>query len=491
MAVAALVVSLHAPDVRADKHVEWCQTQVKWSAKARTTARVDGTCPTQGTCDLPTVRDASIPDASTPIVTVCIKFNVFADNDGTNPAASQADVDAQLVQLNADFLPSGVEFVASTEFINDTTFRNLADSEIFAMKSAYADNPTEQLNVYVVNIEAMFIGLGTFAWDPDATTAQGGILVDDTFFGAGQKTLTHEVGHNLGLWHTHHGVSEVALCSACYERADGADGDTTGDFASDTAPTPSSFACAPPPGSDSCSGGISWGPTDPQNYMSLAADSCYTEFSPQQFGRMHCWMDAELTGWFCGVRGGCCVGEACSIQTPEECAALMGVYLGDGSDCEGTPTVYSDTFTEPIPDGGGPGNPATRTITVPDSLTMEDVNVSLDVTHTWIGDLIVTLAHGGTTVTIVDRPGIPPPGFGCNSNDLDIILDDEGTGGAVETLCGPSDNSLTPTSPPNYTPNQALSAFDGMDAAGTWTIAVSDNAGGDSGTLNAWSIRLT
>ena len=155
MAVAALVVSLQAPNVRADKHVEWCQTQVQWSAKVRTTARVDGTCPTQGTCDLPTVRDASIPDASTPIVTVCIKFNVFADNDGTNPAASQADVDAQLVQLNADFLPSGVEFVASTEFINDTTFRNLADSEIFAMKSAYADNPTEQLNVYVVNIEAM------------------------------------------------------------------------------------------------------------------------------------------------------------------------------------------------------------------------------------------------------------------------------------------------------------------------------------------------
>lgn len=28
-------------------------------------------------------------------------------------------------------------------------------------------------------------------------------------FGAGQMFLTHESGHNLGLWHTHHGVFEV------------------------------------------------------------------------------------------------------------------------------------------------------------------------------------------------------------------------------------------------------------------------------------------
>ena len=36
-----------------------------------------------------------------------------------------------------------------------------------------------------------------------------GLWMNAFFFGAGQKTLSHEAGHNLGLWHSFHGVSEV------------------------------------------------------------------------------------------------------------------------------------------------------------------------------------------------------------------------------------------------------------------------------------------
>ena len=46
--------------------------------------------------------------------------------------------------------------------------------------------------------------------------------------GAGGKTMSHEMGHCLGLWHTHHGVDEVSECGSCYERADGLNGDITG-----------------------------------------------------------------------------------------------------------------------------------------------------------------------------------------------------------------------------------------------------------------------
>ena len=33
--------------------------------------------------------------------------------------------------------------------------------------------------------------------------------------------------------------------------------------------------------------------------------------------------------------------------------------------------------------------------------------------------------------------------------------------------------------------------FDGLDSAGDWTLVVSDQVGGDTGTLDAWSLRFT
>jgi subtilisin-like proprotein convertase family protein len=420
-----------------------------------------------------------------------IHFNVFCNTDGTTCAATQASVDAQVVQLNADFAPSKIEFCYTTEFINNTTYRQFADSEETAMKNAYADLPGTQLNVYVVNITAGYLGVGTFPWDADALGNLGGLIIDDNWFGSGQKTLTHEVGHCVGLWHTHHGVSEVTACSACYERADGLNGDTTGDFAGDTAPTPTNFNCTGPGGTDSCSA-TAWGLTDPQNYMGYAPDSCYTEYSPHQFGRMHCWSEQVLTVWGCGPiipDGGCCVAQSCSIQTLAACTTAGGTYLGDNTDCAGTPGLahtYSGTANLAIPDGGGSANPATHTITVPDSFTIGDVDVRNTVTHTWVGDVSVTLQHGTTTVTLVDRPGYAGSGFGCSADNFsNIALDDEGTL-SIEGQC-----VTNLTSPPNYTPNAALSAFDGQNSSGTWTLRVYDSATSDTGTFNSWSVVIS
>jgi subtilisin-like proprotein convertase family protein len=185
--------------------------------------------------------------------------------------------------------------------------------------------------------------------------------------------------------------------------------------------------------------------------------------------------------------GACCsAGGACSLTTESNCDAIGGVYVGDNTDC-GSETQVGSATSSPavaIPDNNPLG--VSDTLNMGASFSIQDVNISLDVTHTWVGDLIVTVEHLGTTVTIMDRPGVPASTFGCGEDNLDIVLDDEGSGGAIEAQCSPGLSS-----PPGYAPNNPLSAFDGLDSAGNWTITISDNAGADTGTLNSWTVTFS
>jgi subtilisin-like proprotein convertase family protein len=125
-------------------------------------------------------------------------------------------------------------------------------------------------------------------------------------------------------------------------------------------------------------------------------------------------------------------------------------------------------------------------VTVATTGALTDLNVSLNVTHTFVGDLAFTLTHvdTGTSARFVDRPGVPVLGqFGCSGNDIDATLDDEAAS-PVESECAPS----VPTISGSFVPNVLLAAFDGEDLSGTWQLNVSDNAGQDLGTLNEWCL---
>ncbi|WP_432410228.1 proprotein convertase P-domain-containing protein [Rasiella sp. SM2506] len=180
---------------------------------------------------------------------------------------------------------------------------------------------------------------------------------------------------------------------------------------------------------------------------------------------------------------------------------------GNSVDCTMNVTVTDDEAPEILcvgapPSGAGtatttPGtaipdsNPAglTTTLDITDDFNITDLDVDLDISHTWVGDIIVTLTapDGTTSATIVDRPGAPATGtFGCSGNDILATLDDEAAT-AVEDECGGG----VPTIAGSFIPNEALSVFDGISTLGTWTLNVSDNGGGDTGTLNAWSLNYT
>jgi subtilisin-like proprotein convertase family protein len=125
-------------------------------------------------------------------------------------------------------------------------------------------------------------------------------------------------------------------------------------------------------------------------------------------------------------------------------------------------------------------------IVVDGSLDVDDLNVRLDITHSWVGDLVVRLTHveTGHTAVLVDRPGIPATTTGCSQPDIAAILDDEAPA-AAEDQCSPG-LAIDGT----YRPNQALSAFDGDNAAGTWRLTVVDGADDDTGSLDAWCLGV-
>lgn len=140
-----------------------------------------------------------------------------------------------------------------------------------------------------------------------------------------------------------------------------------------------------------------------------------------------------------------------------------------------------------IPDGAAPtGIKDSVDINSPGVLT--DLNVSVDIQHTWVGDLTVTLSNEdtGTSVELVSRPGLPAfdSEFGFDGGGMTITLDDEGS----QTV---EDNAPPYNSYDSYIPNNPLSTFDGQNLAGSWTLTITDSADGDEGILNSWCLIPT
>jgi len=144
-----------------------------------------------------------------------------------------------------------------------------------------------------------------------------------------------------------------------------------------------------------------------------------------------------------------------------------------------------------IPDNDPNGG--TDTITIDPGLHfITDLDVVIQTSHSWVGDLAFTLTHvdTGTSVTIIDRPGVPTTANGCSGDDIDVTVDDEGPDGAIESQCT-NLPAITGTAQGGDPAGPVLAAFDGELLAGDWTLTVSDHAAADSGTLDLWCLSAT
>ena len=118
-----------------------------------------------------------------------------------------------------------------------------------------------------------------------------------------------------------------------------------------------------------------------------------------------------------------------------------------------------------------------------------DPNAGVD--HSWVGDLVFTLTSpGGTTVTIINRPGGGSSGASGN-NFCQTLLNDDGAFPSIQTIAS---IGAPPSGPPytgTFTPANPLSAFDGQDPNGNWVLNVSDNAALDTGNVRKFSLIIT
>jgi hypothetical protein len=134
-----------------------------------------------------------------------------------------------------------------------------------------------------------------------------------------------------------------------------------------------------------------------------------------------------------------------------------------------------------------------QSVIVPDSFVITNIAVGIDISHTWVGDLVMQLLDpAGNTFTLIDRPGVPETSTVGNSDNLDgfYVFTDSAASGIPETASGG-------TIPPgNYLPDTSFASLIGVDIVGmfgtpnTWSLVITDNAGFDTGTLHSWQIEF-
>ncbi|HCH62048.1 MAG TPA: hypothetical protein DFR83_04530 [Deltaproteobacteria bacterium] len=127
-------------------------------------------------------------------------------------------------------------------------------------------------------------------------------------------------------------------------------------------------------------------------------------------------------------------------------------------------SIASGTSTPALPVPDYPGSFVGDTITITDTCTVLTVEVDVDISHTYRGDLEVVLAGpDGTEIFLHDQTG-------TSANDVIGTYSSDGSGTLV--------------------PAGDLNDFLLLQGTGDWTLSAADFGYGDIGTINAWGINI-
>ncbi len=182
--------------------------------------------------------------------------------------------------------PAGNPSPGWTRNTNEFWFNDLPDPLLGTYYDNLAWDPHRYLNIYTLSPEApggLILGyVPFFPQDGGVGTSEDGVRCLWSSFGRRSpnppydlgRTVTHEVGHFVGLYHTFQDGCGTATAPGCY---------STGDRVCDTSPEAASQGGCPV--ESSCSPAYQ----DPvHNYMDYTNDACMNQFTHEQVRRLIC-----------------------------------------------------------------------------------------------------------------------------------------------------------------------------------------------------------
>jgi subtilisin-like proprotein convertase family protein len=170
-------------------------------------------------------------------------------------------------------------------------------------------------------------------------------------------------------------------------------------------------------------------------------------------------------------------------------ACVMG--LGLSAAMASIVTLGSGTVNTTVPDGNAAGIINTIHVNVSSwANSMNSLTLTLNISGGNDGDLYAYLSYNGTSVVLLNRPGLAgdPAGIGYTTSGYNNVTLSAGSYNNINT-------TQNPTPSGTYNPSAGSTAFasyNGMNPNGNWTLFISDLSGGDVSfsQLNSWSLTF-
>lgn len=135
-----------------------------------------------------------------------------------------------------------------------------------------------------------------------------------------------------------------------------------------------------------------------------------------------------------------------------------------------------EAFDTPITISEDTSASYTSIINMVDDLEIVDVDVTIDIEHTWLSDLDISIMSPDGTIVRLS---------GFNGGDGDNY--------SVTTFDDDAETSISDGAPPfngTFKPETPLSALNGSSVKGNWTLTVEDNYVLDGGVIKAFKIKF-
>jgi len=297
--VAAIAMVLFLPTFTISAFAQNCQTVVPdWQWELDLKRAIEG-------------FSYPLKTKSSTIYRLPVAFHIIRMSDGSGPPGPcpgaypdtlqhpgvfrPAQIDSAMTDLNNMFVQVGLSFFqyGPIDYIDDDAYYCMTVSGLSLYDLSQVNSVHEAINIYI----APNTGLGgeSLYWP-----GRQGILIDASQTGVPENpsTFAHEIGHYLGLIHTHE-IRGFFPGPYTYECPDGSNCETEGDLLCDTPADPNlsgrmNLQCSyvlpayPPPGCGQT-------PYNPQlnNMMSYATPICRDLFTPQQIGKMRYTLEYE------------------------------------------------------------------------------------------------------------------------------------------------------------------------------------------------------